>query len=207
MLNGYRQPDLANPTNPLEFQTRGQWRRWLEENHARAAEAWLIIVKKPFAELGLGLDEATEEAICFGWVDSQLKTLDERRFTLRFTPRQADSIWSVSNIRRVEQLTVRGKMTPAGLQAVSVAQANGQWAAAIRREQVDVVPEELEHALRQTPGALEAYLALPPSRRKQLIYLLQSAKTEATKQSRIEQIVKEVLKSDANHLHHDRDAS
>lgn len=184
---------MANPTNPFAFQNRDQWRRWLEENHARAAEAWLILVKKLFADQGLGLDEATEEAICFGWVDSQLKTLDERRFTLRFTPRQADSIWSVSNIRRVEQLTAQGKMTPAGLQAVAIAQANGQWQAAIRREQVDVVPEELESALRQTPGALEGYLALPPSRRKQLIYLLQSAKTEATRQRRIERIIEEAL--------------
>ncbi len=84
-------------------------------------------------------------------------------------------------------------MTPAGMQAVAEAQANGQWEAAIRREQVDVVPEDLENALRQTPGALEAYLALPASRRKQLIYLLQSAKSEATRQHRIQRIVKEVL--------------
>jgi uncharacterized protein YdeI (YjbR/CyaY-like superfamily) len=102
---------MANPTNPLEFQNRDQWRRWLEENHARAAEA----------------------------------------------------------------------------------QANGQWDAAIRREQVDVIPEELENTLQQTPGALAVYLALPPSRRKQLIYWLQSAKTEATRQRRIERIVEEAL--------------
>lgn len=184
---------MAQPTNPLEFQDRDQWRRWLEENHARAAEAWLILTKKPFADQGLGLDEATEEAICFGWVDSQLKTLDERRYVLRYTPRKPNSVWSVSNIRRVEQFIAEGKMTPAGLQVVAEAQANGQWEAAIRREQVDVVPEELESALRQTPGALDGYLALPPSRRKQIIYLLQSAKTEATKQRRIERIVEEVL--------------
>jgi uncharacterized protein YdeI (YjbR/CyaY-like superfamily) len=184
---------MANPTNPLEFQNRDQWRRWLEENHARAAEAWLILVKKPFADQGLTLDGATEEAMCFGWVDSQGRRLDERRFTLRFTPRQANSVWAVSNIRRVERLLTQGKMTPAGLQAVTEAQANGQWQAALRREQVDIIPEELESALRQTPGALEGYLALPPSRRKQLIYLLQSAKTEATRQRRIERIVEEAL--------------
>ena len=180
---------MANPTNPLEFQDRDQWCRWLEENHARAAEPWLILVKKPFVGQGLTLDEATDEAICFGWFDSQGKSLDERRFTLRFTPRQANSVWAVSNIRRVEQLSAVGRMTPAGMQAVVEAQVNGQWQAAIRREQVDVVPEELESALRQTPGAREAYLALPPSRRKQLIYLLQSAKTAATRQRRIEKIV------------------
>lgn len=180
---------MAQPTNPLEFQDRDQWRRWLEDNHARAAEAWLILVKKPFAAQGLGLDEATEEAICFGWVDSQLKTLDERRYVLRYTPRKPNSVWSVSNIRRVEQFIAEGKMTPAGLQVVAEAQANGQWEAAIRRELVDVVPEELESMLRQTPGALEAYLALPPSRRKQLIYLLQSAKAAETRQRRIAKIV------------------
>lgn len=184
---------MANPTNPLEFKNRDQWRCWLEENHARTGEAWLILVKKPFADQGLALDAATEEAICFGWVDSQGKRLDERRFALRFTPRQANSVWSVSNIRRVEQLTAQGKMTPAGLRAVAEAQANGQWETAIRREQVEIIPEELERALRQTAGALDAYRALPASRRKQLIYLLQSAKTEVTKRRRIQRIVDEMV--------------
>lgn len=184
---------MADPSNPLEFQNRDQWRRWLEANYASASDAWLILYKKNFAAQRLTLNEATEEALCFGWIDSQLKSLDERRYTLRYTPRKAQSVWSLSNIRRVQKLMGAGRMAEAGMRAVAEAQANGQWEAAIRREQVHVIPEELEGALRQTSGALAGYLALPAARRKELIYLLQNAKTEATKERRVQRIVEEAM--------------
>lgn len=183
---------MTTPTPSLEFESRAQWRAWLEANHASAAEALLILYKKKFADLGLTLDEATEEALCFGWVDSKLKSLDQQRYTLRYTPRKADSIWSMSNIRRVEQLIAEGKMSAAGQQKIDEAKANGQWDAAIRREQVDVIPEALESALRQVPGAIDAYRLLPATRKKQIIYWLQSAKSEKTQQSRIHKIVEEI---------------
>ncbi len=183
---------MADPTTYLEFRDPDQWRRWLEENHASAPEAWLILYKKKYADQGLSLEDATVEAMCFGWVDSQLKSIDERCYRLRYTPRKPNSIWAMSNIQRVEQLIAEGRMTDAGLQAVAEAQANGQWEAAIRREQVDVIPEALESALRQVEGGVDAYLALPPSRRKQLIYWLQTAKTEETKQRRIQRIIDEL---------------
>ena len=72
---------MASPSSYLEFETRDQWRAWLAENHASAAEAWLALYKKRYADQGLTLDEATEEAQCFGWIDGQLKSLDERRYT------------------------------------------------------------------------------------------------------------------------------
>ena len=180
------------PTNPLEFATPKQWRAWLEANHASAAEAWLILYKKQYADQGMSLEEATVEAMCFGWVDSILKSMDERRYALRYTPRKANSVWSMSNIRRVEQLTAEGRMADAGQRAVAEAQANGQWDAAIRREQVDVIPEALEAALSQVTGGIDAYLALPPSRRKQIIWWLESAKSEVTRQRRVQQIVAEL---------------
>lgn len=183
---------MASPSSYLEFEMRDQWRAWLAENHASATEAWLALYKKRYADQGLTLDEATEEALCFGWIDGQLKSLDERRYTLRYTPRTANSIWSVSNIRRVEQLIAAGRMTAAGQQKIDEAKANGQWDAAIRREQVDVIPEELERALRQRPGAVEAYRALPVTRKKQIIYWLESAKTERTRQTRIHSILEEI---------------
>ena len=131
--------------------------------------------------------------MCFGWVDSQLKGLDERCYTLRYTPRKPNSIWSMSNIRRVEQLIAEGRMTDAGLQKIAEAKANGQWDAAIRREQVDVIPAELESASLQVEGGAAAYHALTDSARSSSIYWLQTAKTEATRQRRIQQIVDEAL--------------
>lgn len=183
---------MASLIDTLEFATPEHWRAWLEENHASAAEAWLILYKKQYADQGMSLEEATVEAMCFGWVDSILKSMDERRYALRYTPRKPNSVWSMSNIRRVEQLTAEGRMADAGLRAVAEAQANGQWDAAIRREQVDVIPEALEAALGQIEGGVDAYLALPPSRRKQIIYWLESAKTGATKQRRIQKVIEEL---------------
>ncbi|MCB0199448.1 MAG: YdeI/OmpD-associated family protein [Anaerolineae bacterium] len=185
----------VNPTNPLEFATPEQWRAWLEVNHASAAEAWLILYKVKYADQGMTLEDATVEAMCYGWVDSVLKSLDERRYALRYTPRKPNSVWSMSNIRRVEQLTAEGRMADAGLRAVAEAKANGQWDAAIRREQVDVIPEALEAALSRVVGGIEGYHALPFSRKKQIIYWLQSAKTKTTKQTRIQRVVAEIIDS------------
>lgn len=184
---------MAKPTNPLEFEDRDQWRLWLEVNHATERETWLILYKKKYQDLGLRLDEAVEEALCFGWIDGTLRSLDERRFALRFSPRTQNSIWSMSNIQRVEKLMAEGKMMDAGKLKVAEAKANGEWDAAIRREQVDSIPEDLEKALQKREGALSAYQALTASRKKQYIYWLQSAKRAETRQRRIQKIVEEVL--------------
>jgi len=184
---------MMKPTDYLEFTDRSQWRAWLEENHATKKEAWLILFKKKYHHEGLALADAVEEALCFGWIDGTLRSVDEKRFALRYSPRTRNSIWSVSNIERAEKLMAEGKMTKAGLSQITEAKENGQWEAAIRREQVEIIPEELEKALQETDGALSAYRALPSSRKKSYIYWLQSAKREDTRRNRIQKIVDEVF--------------
>lgn len=176
----------------LTFADRTEWRRWLEAHHAEEEEAWLVLYKKGFEGYGLGLEEAVEEALCFGWIDGLLRSRDEETYLLRYTPRRRDSVWSMSNIERAERLMREGRMMEAGLKAIAEAKENGQWEAAIRREQVDVIPPDLEKALCQRDGALAGYRALPDSRKKRFIYWLQTAKRPATKQRRIERIVEEV---------------
>jgi uncharacterized protein YdeI (YjbR/CyaY-like superfamily) len=177
----------------LEFADRSEWRAWLEAHHAEQDEAWLVQYKKAFQASGLGYEEAVEEALCFGWIDGLLRRLDERRYLLRYTPRRRDSVWSMNNIGRVERLIREGRMREAGLRAMAEAKESGQWQAAIRREQVEIIPPDLEEALRERAGGVTAYHALPDSRKKQFIYWLQTAKRAATKQRRIEKIVEEVL--------------
>lgn len=184
---------MTSSEEHLEFEHRDQWRRWLEKYHANETEVWLLLYKKKYKDQGLSLDEAIEEALCFGWIDGKLKSLDEKCYVLRFSPRTTKSIWSMTNIRRVEKLIKEDKMTSAGKLKIAEAKENGEWAAAIRREQVDIIPKALESALRKVDGALTAYQALPASRRKTYIYWLQSAKREETKQSRIQKILEEVL--------------
>jgi uncharacterized protein YdeI (YjbR/CyaY-like superfamily) len=173
------------------FDTRVQWREWLSGHHGSEREAWLVLYKKGRSESALSLEEAVEEAICFGWIDGKLRSMDDDRYSLRFTPRRAGSVWSVSNIRRVERLTTAGLMTAAGLASVAQAKACGQWQAAIERERTDVIPEDLLRALRGRKGAAARYRNLRTSRRKQLLYWLASAKTVATREKRIAAIVDE----------------
>jgi uncharacterized protein YdeI (YjbR/CyaY-like superfamily) len=184
---------MASSEEHLEFEHQNQWRRWLEKHHSIETEAWLILYKKKYQDQGLSLDEAILEALCFGWIDGKLKRLDEKCYALRFSPRTAKSIWSMSNIRRVEKLIAEGKMTDAGKQKIAEAKENGEWEAAIRREQVEIIPEALEVALRKVDGGITAYQTLPASRKKTYIYWLQSAMREETKQRRIQKILEEVL--------------
>ncbi|MCB8961547.1 MAG: YdeI/OmpD-associated family protein [Ardenticatenales bacterium] len=187
---------MADVPDTLSCASRDEWRRWLHENHAASSEAWLKIRRQRARGPGISLDEAVEEALCFGWIDGLLQPIDENWYALRFSPRQADSPWSARNIGRVERLLAAGLMAPAGQTQIDLARANGQWDAALRREQVDRIPPELETALSEQPGALAAYAALPASRKKQLLYWLDSAKRPATKVKRIQAIVAELSPTD-----------
>jgi uncharacterized protein YdeI (YjbR/CyaY-like superfamily) len=107
--------------------TREAWRAWLAEHHATSADIWLVLAKKNSGLQSVSLDEAVEEALCFGWIDSRLRRIDERTHALRFTPRKPKSVWSQSNKERVARLMAQGLMMPAGLAAVEAGMASGAW--------------------------------------------------------------------------------
>jgi uncharacterized protein YdeI (YjbR/CyaY-like superfamily) len=147
--------------------------------------------KDPRAELPT-LADVQEEALCFGWIDTTGHKLDESAYMIRLVPRRPNSEWSMTNVVRVERLAAQGLMTEAGWRAVDEAKRNGQWDLAMRVEQTDLVPPPLEAALCSVPGALDAYLSLPHSRRKLMLRSVLSAKTAATLDRRIAAIVGEV---------------
>jgi uncharacterized protein YdeI (YjbR/CyaY-like superfamily) len=152
-----------------------------------------VIQKKSSTGPGIYLDEAVEEALCFGWIDSSLNTIDDQSYLLRFSPRKPNSVWSISNIRRVEMLEKEGLMREAGLAAVKDGINSGEWQAAIDREDPEYIPPELEEALNQYPEAKIAYYNLPSSKKKRYVYWLQSAKKKETCQKRITEILRELL--------------
>jgi len=176
----------------LVFADRRKWREWLRSHHQDAREAWLVLYKKGMREGAMSLDEAVEEALCFGWIDGKLLSMDAEKYSLRFTPRRANSVWSITNIRRVERLMKEGLLTKAGLEKIAAARRSGQWEAAITREQTEVIPADLERALRRVRGAVAAYRSLKDSRKKQLLHWLSLARKEETRRKRIEAIVGEV---------------
>jgi len=106
---------------------RATWRAWLEANHERATEIWLVFLKKHVGEPCVTLEQAVEEALCSGWIDGRLRRIDERSHALRFSPRKPTSRWSASNKERAERLTREGRMAPAGLALVAAAKASGAW--------------------------------------------------------------------------------
>ncbi|MBN2591538.1 MAG: YdeI/OmpD-associated family protein [Sedimentisphaerales bacterium] len=175
-----------------EFENRTQWRDWLETNHSHESEIWLVISKKKNRKTKFGLDEAVEEALCFGWIDSILKPIDSTKYMLRFSPRKKKSVWSKRNIDRVNTLIANGKMKNSGLSKVHEAKTNGNWQAAIQRENIENIPSDLKNALRKQKGAIAAYRALIPSKKKQYLYWLETAKQEKTRKTRINKIVEKM---------------
>jgi uncharacterized protein YdeI (YjbR/CyaY-like superfamily) len=134
------------------------------------------------------LEDAVEEALCFGWIDGKANTLDGERYQQRFTPRRRGSTWAQSNKQRVEKLMAQGLMQPAGLALVAAAKADGSWQAL---DAVDAlrIPPELETALEAVPGAAANFASLSASTRKMILFWLTSAKRPETRQKRLEQIV------------------
>ncbi len=180
---------MQPPDHPLRFQNRDDWRAWLTLNHAAEKEAWLAILKKKSPRPGVYYEEAVEEAVCFGWIDGVMKGSAADHYYLRFTPRKPDSVWSVSNQQRVERMLAQGKMTEAGLAAVRTAMANGEWQAAMQREDVSSLPDDLLQALQANPTARDNFEKYPTSQKKMFLHWLASAKTEKTRQKRVQQIV------------------
>jgi len=173
----------------LTFENPLAWRSWLSLHHATAKEAWVIHYKKGLRPGSLTYEQALDEALCFGWIDGLLQRVDEERFALRYSPRKPGSVWSAGNVQRVERLIREGRLTEAGLQKIREAQANGEWAAALQREDTRRLPPDLEEALQAHPGSMAAFEALTASQKKSYIWWVTDAKREATRQKRIQTIL------------------
>jgi uncharacterized protein YdeI (YjbR/CyaY-like superfamily) len=112
---------------PIHFARAGKWRTWLEANHATEQDVWLMIHKKHAGTPSVTLQEAMQEAICFGWIDSSMQPIDDERYALRFTPRRKTSNWSERNKGWAAVLIEQGRMTEAGLAKIQEAKQNGSW--------------------------------------------------------------------------------
>jgi uncharacterized protein YdeI (YjbR/CyaY-like superfamily) len=174
----------------LEFGDRAGWRRWLEENHSQEDGAWVIIYKKGSKEKGLRYGEAVDEAVCFGWIDGGMRSLDGERFRLRFSPRRRGSVWSLLNRERAERLIEAGLMAEAGLRAVEEAKGSGMWDAAYTSRVEPEVPEDLSEALRENEEAWRNFEAFSNSAKLMYVRWVEGAKREGTRARRISEVVR-----------------
>jgi uncharacterized protein YdeI (YjbR/CyaY-like superfamily) len=173
----------------LEPANRGEWRAWLARNADSAASVWLAIRKKGNTVTTLTYEQAVEEALCFGWIDSTMRKLDDARYKQLFSRRKPRSTWSRINKERVARLEAEGKTAPAGLAAVELAKQNGSWNAFDQIEDM-IVPDDLARALASNPIALENFEAFAPSARKMFLYWIANVKGAEKRAERIAETVR-----------------
>jgi uncharacterized protein YdeI (YjbR/CyaY-like superfamily) len=167
---------------------RAAWRRWLTKNHAHSPGIFLVYDKKSSRADRLAYADAVEEALCYGWIDSTLRSLDETRYAQLFTPRKPKSTWSRVNKDRVVRLIEDGRMTPAGAAAIEMAKLNGSWSSLDAVEAL-VVPDDLAKALAKHPVAARNFAAFAPSSRKGYLHWVSQAKRPETRAERIAAVV------------------
>ena len=132
--------DIVELENARLFKNKDAWRNWLEKNHDSKSEIWLIHYKKKSKKKSVSQFEAVEEALCFGWIDSKLKRVDDERYILRYSPRKPKSVWSKINKDRAEELISSGMMTSAGLEKINFAKKYGFWDSAYTNKVKEKLP-------------------------------------------------------------------
>ena len=179
---------LRDDVDHVEAPDAATWRAWLEENHATAPSVWLVYWKRATGRPSVTWSEAVDEALCFGWIDTTVRSLGPERHQQYFTPRSPTGTWSRINKAKIERLLADGLMHPAGLRAVETAKANGSWDA-LTDADGHVLPDDLAVALAAEPGAQATFDAYTPWVRSRTIYRVTSAKRPATRAGRIEAVV------------------
>ena len=168
--------------------TTKQWREWLAEHHDSESEVWLIFHKLHANVVAIAYQDALDEALCFGWVDSLVKRLDDRRYARKFTPRRADSRWSTTNRRRYAALKASGRLKPSGIKRAPTDRGYGPPPP--RFKMPSKLPAYIETALRKRPAALRYFEVLAPSHRRRYVGWIESAKREETKARRLTEAIR-----------------
>ncbi len=171
------------------FKSAADFRAWLEKNHATATELWVGLYKKHVAHRGLTYQEAVLEALCFGWIDSVMRRIDDESHMQRFTPRKPGSVWSNVNVAHVERLTHEGRMAPAGLAAFAARTAAKTGLYSFERKQAAEFPPALLRLFKANAAAWKFFNAQPPGYRRLATHHVASAKQEATRQRRLEKLI------------------
>jgi uncharacterized protein YdeI (YjbR/CyaY-like superfamily) len=181
------------------FGNQDAWSKWLEANHARSQGLWLRIAKKDSGLASVTYAEALDAALCYGWIDGQKQTYDERSWLQRFTPRRPRSPWSRVNTVKAQALIESGRMRPAGLAQVERARADGRWDSAYAPASSAAVPPDLQAALDANPKAKAFFATLRGSNRYAFIYRVQSAKRPETRARRVAEYVAVLEKAETLH--------
>ncbi|WP_347109604.1 YdeI/OmpD-associated family protein [Paenarthrobacter sp. S56] len=174
-----------------------EWRAWLSQHASESKGVWLVLHKKGGNVTELDYDAALDEALCFGWIDGQVRKRDAESYFQRMTPRGAKSVWSARNVGHIARLDGAGKMTPAGWAAVDAAKADGRWEAAYAGAGTIEVPADLAAAIAAVPEAQAMFDVLTSQNRFALIYRTNSVKRADTRARKIAGFVEMLARHEA----------
>jgi uncharacterized protein YdeI (YjbR/CyaY-like superfamily) len=176
----------------LRVRTLAQWRAWLGEHQASEPEVWLIFHKRHTGVESIRYADARDEALCFGWVDSLVKRLDDRRYALKFTPRRSDSRWSDVNRKRYAELKAEGRLKAPGIERPPTDRGYGPRPP--RRPLPAKLPPYIQAALKRHARALRHFESLAPEQRRRYVAWIESARREDTKLRRLEESIRRLAR-------------
>jgi uncharacterized protein YdeI (YjbR/CyaY-like superfamily) len=168
---------------------RKEWRTWLQKNHESKKDIWLIYYKKHTGQASVSYTDAVEEAICFGWIDGQIKKIDDDKYMQRFTPRKTNSLWSDINVERAKKMIEQGIMTDSGL---NVFEEGTKTKKRVPSSKNFSVPSYLKTALAKNKKAWNNFQSFAPSAQLAYVYWVTSAKTEETREKRIKKTIEQL---------------
>ncbi|MDQ3811008.1 MAG: YdeI/OmpD-associated family protein [Chloroflexota bacterium] len=176
----------------LVFDDVAQWDAWLAEHYAQGIGVWLRIARRESGGVGVTIREAGDVALCYGWIDSQRKRLDEHYFLQRYSPRRTGAAWSRVNVERIEALLAGGRMREPGLAEVRAAQADGRWAAAYPPQREASVPREVAALLQANERARRSFEALGKTQRYLLLLPVLKARTATARTAQLQAVLRKL---------------
>lgn len=176
-------------TQELYVTSKDDWRKWLEKHHETERKVWLIYHKKHTGKPSIAYGDSVEEALCFGWIDSLIKRIDDEKFARKFTPRKSNSNWSEVNKKRTRKMMAEGKMTKAGWARIEEAKKNGEWFKVTPRRQELTIPSYMKKALAASQTALDNFNKLAKTHKRDYIGWITSAKREETRKRRLREAI------------------
>jgi len=179
---------MENEIESICPNSRQAWREWLEANHESKQAVWLIYYNKKSNLPTVLYSDAVDEALCFGWIDSKAKPIDEEKYMQFFTKRKPKSIWSRINKEKIERLTKAGLMTKAGFEIIEIAKQNGSWNILDESEAL-IVPEDLKKGFQKSTAAMDYFSSLSRSDKRNILQWLVLAKRQETREKRITEII------------------
>ena len=183
-----KKPD-KNELPVISFESPLEWEQWLEINHTNVNGIWLQFFKKGSSVPSVTYEQALDEALCYGWIDGQKKTYDERSYLIKFTPRRAKSIWSKKNIEHIARLHKQGKMKPRGIKEAELAKADGRWEQAYDSPSNMKMPDDFLQRLSKNKKAKAFFETLNKTNTYAIAWRLQTAKKPETREKRMQQLL------------------